>query len=89
VMKIGVTEMGKILAFLRAQDTHVSIFHKPESGGTSSLDLKRGERGSIQVAVRKRDEEGGDRWVGLFVDKGEALLVHEFVVNSIRRSMGF
>lgn len=56
VMKIGVNDIGQILAFLNGKASECKLFHKSKSG-SSTCEMSPGQNGSLAVKIGKKNED--------------------------------
>ena len=92
VMKLSVTELGKMLAVLNGKTSDASLFHSVGGGEggkvQSKLDFKDNADNYI-LGISKRVGDGQATSLGLYVDHGEAEALRVVLEAAILHASGF
>ena len=88
IMKIGVNDIGQMLAFLSGKTDTCKLFHKNASGAASNLEMQNGEKGSVGVRIAKKV---GDTVTDarLFLSGPDSVVLEELLKAALPVTLGY
>jgi hypothetical protein len=90
IMKIGVNDIGAMLAFLVAnRDVPCKLFHKNASGASTNLEMQKGNEGSVGVRVSKKTAEGQVLQAQLYLSAADTMILEELLKASLPITLGY
>jgi len=93
VFKISITEMGKMLAFLRGKIDTLDLIHKLEKAGnpsTSTFKMKKGSSGGTYgLQVTRQTGKDKPQFVALYIDSAEHSVLEVFLRKAVTTACGF
>lgn len=90
VMKIGVNDIGQLLAFLSGKTDVCKLFHKNANGASSTCELSAGEKGSVGVRISKKvDENAQAISAQLYLSGPDSIILEELLKASLPVILGY
>ena len=88
IMKIGVNDIGQMVAFLSGKTDTCKLFHKNSSGAASTLEMSVGEKGSVGVRIAKKV---GDTVTDarLYLSGSDSIILEELLKHSLPITLGY
>ncbi len=90
IMKIGVNDIGQLVAFLSGRADSCKLFHKNASGASSTLELSAGEKGSVGVRIGKKLGENQQvSSAQLYLSGPDSIILEELLKASLPIVLGY
>lgn len=89
IMKIGVNDIGQLVAFLSGRTTECKLFHKNASGASTNLELSAGDKGSVGVRISKKTAEGQVLNAQLYLSGPDSIVLEELLKHSLPITLGY
>ena len=88
IMKIGVNDIGQMLAFLTGRVETCKLFHKNASGAASTLEMSAGEKGSVGLRIAKKI---GDTVTSaqLYLSCPDSIILEELLKAALPLTLGY
>jgi hypothetical protein len=88
IMKIGVNDIGQLVAFLSGKSEECKLFHKNASGASTTLEMKPGEKGSVGVRISKKVGDTTSA-AQLYLSGPDSIILEELLKHSLPITLGY
>jgi hypothetical protein len=88
IMKIGVNDIGQMIAFLTGKSDTCKLFHKNSTGAASTLEMTAGEKGSVGVRIAKKVGETVTS-AQLYLSGPDSIVLEELLKHSLPLTLGY
>jgi hypothetical protein len=89
IMKIGVNDVGQLVAFLSGRTSECKLFHKNASGASTNLELSAGEKGSVGVRISKKAADATVTSAQLYLSGPDSIILEELLKASLPIILGY
>lgn len=89
IMKIGVNDIGQLVAFLSGRTNECKLFHKNATGASTNLELSAGEKGSVGVRIFKKAADGATTSAQLYLSGPDTIVLEEILKASLPLVLGY
>lgn len=89
IMKIGVNDIGQLVAFLSGRTNECKLFHKNATGASSTLELTAGEKGSVGFKIFKKAGDGATTSAQLYLSGPDSIVLEEILKASLPLVLGY
>jgi hypothetical protein len=89
IMKIGVNDIGQMVAFLSGKSSECKLFHKNATGASSTLEFSSGEKGSVGVRIAKKAADATLTSAQLYLSGPDTIVLEEILKASLPIVLGY
>ena len=87
IMKIGVNDIGQILAFLNGKASECKLFHKSKTG-SSTCEMTAGTNGSLGVKIGKKSGETS-LFSSMYLSPGDIVVLRTMLTSGLPKMLGW